>query len=452
MNLLQQFKEHISKRQLFTEAGPLLLAVSGGLDSVVLCELCYQAGFRFSMAHCNFQLRGAESDRDENFVRQLALKYNAPIFVSKFDTEKYAATHKLSTQEAARVLRYEWFADLLETKAVKEDTSAGFLLTAHHADDDMETLLMHFFRGTGLHGLSGIPEMNGSIRRPLLPFSREALQVFANEQGLEWVEDSSNASSAYTRNYFRNELIPALEKVFPQVKNNLRDNLVRFKETEQLYQLAVAQIKKKLIRQKGVEQHIPVKQLLGYKSRALIFEIIRVFGFTEKQIDEVIKLGKSDSGRYIDAPTGQYRLIRHRHWFIMSPVQAEESLNIMIEKENPEIRFALGVLHLKSKMNKSDAATTTTDTQQVLLDAKDIQYPLLLRKWKTGDYFYPLGMKKKKKIARFLIDAKLSKSAKEQVWVLESNQRIIWLVGHRIDERFKITSRTKELLSLQLES
>lgn len=229
MNLLQQFKEHISKRQLFTEASPLLLAVSGGLDSVVLCELCHQAGFRFSIAHCNFQLRGVESDRDENFVRQLALKYNVPIFV-RIDTEKYAATHKLSTQEAARVLRYEWFADLLETKAVKEDTSAGFLLTAHHADDDMETLLMHFFRGTGLHGLSGIPEMNGSIRRPLLPFSREALQVFANEQGLEWVEDSSNASSAYTRNYFRNELIPALEKVFPQVKNNLRDNLVRFKK------------------------------------------------------------------------------------------------------------------------------------------------------------------------------------------------------------------------------
>lgn len=452
MNLLQQFKEHISNRQLFTAANPLLLAVSGGLDSVVLCELCQQAGYHFSIAHCNFQLRGAESDRDETFVRQLALKYNVPVVVSRFETEQYALTHKLSTQEAARELRYKWFTELLDSIKVNEGTATPLLLTAHHADDDVETLLMHFFRGTGLQGLTGIPEMNQKIRRPLLRFSREALEIFAKEKGLQWVEDSSNASSAYTRNYFRNELIPALEKVFPQVKNNLRDNLLRFKETDQLYQLAVGQIKKKLIRQKGMEQHIPVKQLLGYKSRALIFEIIRDFGFTEKQIEEVIKLGKSDSGRYLDAPTGHYRLIRHRHWFIISPVQPEQSGNIMIEMENPETRFALGVLHLKTKMNKSAEPPTNTDPQQVILDAKDIQFPLLLRRWKTGDYFYPLGMKKKKKIARFLIDAKLSKSAKEQVWVLESNQRIIWLVGHRIDERFKVTSATRELLSLRLES
>ncbi len=451
MNLLQQFKEHISKRQLFTEANPLWLAVSGGLDSVVLCELCQQAGFRFNIAHCNFQLRGAESDRDEAFVRQLAQQYNVPVLVNKFDTDSYAAEHKLATQEAARVLRYEWFASLIDKEAAKEG-AAVLLLTAHHADDDIETLLMHFFRGTGLQGLTGIPEINQRIRRPLLAFSREELEKFAKEQGLQWVEDSSNASSAYTRNYFRNELIPGLEKVFPQVKTNLRDNLLRFKETAQLYQLAVDQIKKKLIRPKGVEQHIPVKQLLGYKSRALIFEIIREYGFTEKQIDEVIKLGKSDSGRYLDAPRGDFRLIRHAHWFIISPVQAEQSQNIIIEKTDQNILFSLGSLHLKTKKYQAGDAPTSTDTKQVLLDARDIQFPLLLRKWKTGDYFYPLGMKKKKKIARFLIDAKLSKPAKDQVWVLEINQRIFWLVGHRIDERFKITPRTTEVLTLSLES
>ena len=447
MNLLQQFKEHISKRQLFTEANTLWLAVSGGLDSVVLCELCHQAGFRFSIAHCNFQLRGAESVRDEIFVRQLALQYNVPVLVNTFDTENYALAHQLSTQEAARLLRYEWFALLIE-----KEGSAAFLLTAHHADDDIETLLMHFFRGTGLQGITGIPEINQHIRRPLLAFSREELETFAREQGLQWVEDSSNASSVYTRNYFRNELIPGLEKVFPQVKNNLRDNLVRFKETAQLYQLAVDQIKKKLIRTKGAEQHVPIKQLLGYKSRALIFEIIREYGFTEKQIDEVIKLGKSDSGRYLNAPSGDFRLIRHRHWFIISPVTSEQSLNIIIEKPDQHILFSSGKLQLKTKTYQAGEAPTSADPKQVLLDAKAINFPLLLRKWKTGDYFYPLGMKKKKKIARFLIDAKLSKSAKENVWVLESNQRIIWLVGHRIDERFKITPRTTAVLVLSLES
>lgn len=447
MNLLQQFKDHISKRQLFTGANPLWLAVSGGLDSVVLCELCHQAGFRFSIAHCNFQLRGAESDRDETFVRKLALQYNVPVLVNTFDTENYASAHHLSTQEAARLLRYEWFASLVE-----KEGSAALLLTAHHADDDIETLLMHFFRGTGLQGLTGIPEINQRIRRPLLAFSREELETYAREMGLQWVEDSSNASSAYTRNYFRNELIPGLQKVFPQVKNNLRDNLVRFKETAQLYQLSVELIKKKLIRTKGAEQHIPVKQLLGYNSRALIFEIIREYGFNEKQIDEVIKLGKSDSGRYLNAPGGDFRLIRHRHWFIISPVQAEQSQNIIIEKNDRNIRFSLGSLHLKTKKYQAGDAPTSTDTKQVLLDARDIQFPLLLRKWKTGDYFYPLGMKKKKKVARFLIDAKLSKSAKDNVWVLESNQRIIWLIGHRIDERFKISPRTTDVLVLSLES
>ena len=447
MNLLQQFKEHISNRQLFTAANTLWLAVSGGLDSVVLCELCQHAGFRFKIAHCNFQLRGAESDRDESFVRQLALRYNAHVSVNTFDTENYAVAHQLSTQEAARVLRYDWFASLID-----KEGSAALLLTAHHADDDIETLLMHFFRGTGLQGLTGIPETNQRIRRPLLAFSRDQLETYAKEQGLQWVEDSSNASSAYTRNYFRNELIPGLEKVFPQVKNNLRDNLVRFKETAQLYQLAVDQIKRKLIRTKGAEQHVPIKQLLGYKSRALIFEIIREYGFTEKQIDEVIKLGKSDSGRYLNAPSGDFRLIRHRHWYIISPVHAEQSQNIIIEKNDKNILFSLGSLHLKTKSYQAVIVPTSTDTKKVIIDARDIQFPLLLRKWKTGDYFYPLGMKKKKKIARFLIDAKLSKSAKDNVWVLESNQRIIWLVGHRIDERFKITPRTTAVLVLSLES
>src|SRR4030095_14880734 len=209
----------------------------------------------------------------------------------------------------------------------------------HHANDNVETVLMNFCRGTWLHGLTGIPVSYGNIRRPLLAFTKDELMLFAKENKLEFVEDSSNLSSKYTRNLFRNEIIPAISQVYPQVNENLNDNINRFKEIEKLFKLAVAAIKKKLLKQKGSEWHIPVKQLIGYHNRALIYEIISDFGFTEKQIDEVIKLAESDSGKYIDSPASDYRIIRHRHWFIISPVNSLESGMIIIEEKDKTIIF-----------------------------------------------------------------------------------------------------------------
>ena len=452
MNLLLLFQNSVKKQNLFSPKDKLLLAVSGGIDSVVLCELCKQTGYDFSIAHCNFQLRGEESERDELFVRQLAKHYGVEAEIKKFDTEKYAAENKLSTQEAARELRYGWFAELVgrfesgvSSQNLKPETR-NFLLTAHHADDNNETLLMNFFRGTGLHGLTGIPPSINYIRRPLLHFSKETLLEFAKENNLEFVEDSSNQSSKYTRNFFRNEIIPAISKVYPQVKKNLQDNINRFKEIEKLYQLSVNELKKKLCKQKGKEVHIPVKQLMAYNNRALIYEIISGYGFNEKQVDEVVKLAESESGKYIQSPTAGWRIIKHRHWFIISPVVAIESDNIIMEAGDKEIIFSLGTLRIEATSNLKPQ----TSNEAVTLDAKEIKFPLLLRKRKTSDYFYPLGMKKKKKINRFLIDLKLSAPEKEKVWVIESNQRIICVVGHRIDERFKITEHTKQVLSLTL--
>jgi tRNA(Ile)-lysidine synthase len=445
MVFIQSFRNNVSKNNLFSSKDKLLLAVSGGVDSVVLCELCKQAGYDFIIAHCNFQLRGEESERDETFVKGLGNKYGVEVLVKKFDTESYAAENKQSIQEAARELRYNWFKELINQSTNK---LINFLLTAHHADDNNETLLMNFFRGTGLHGLTGIPVSSGHIRRPLLSFSKDELIAFAKENNLEYVEDSSNQSSKYTRNFFRNEIIPAISKVYPQVKSNLQDNITRFKEIEKLYKLSVGEFKKKLCKEKRGEIYIPVKQLMVYDSKALVYEIIAAYGFNEKQVDEVIKLAESDSGRYIQSPADNYRIIKHRHWFIISPVTTTESCNIIIEEGVTRTQFATRNLQIKTLMVAD--CRLPVDNSTACLDLKIISFPLLLRKWKTGDYFYPLGMKKKKKLSRFFIDQKLSKTEKENAWVIESGQRIIWLVGHRIDDRAKITDKTKRVLRLTI--
>ena len=464
MSLLQLFEDNINKQNLFLKKDKLLLAVSGGVDSVVLCELCKQAGYDFFIAHCNFQLRGEESERDEKFVRELGDKYKVEVEVKRFDTEKYAAENKLSIQEAARDLRYKWFFDVWQKKMNTLDEPLSdarravpdwhvsdrrlYVLTAHHADDNIETVLMNLFRGTGLHGLTGIP-VEGSywsipfIRRPMLEFSKDELMQFARDNKLEYVEDSSNQSSKYTRNFFRNEIIPAITKVYPQVKNNLLDNIKRFKDIEELYKLSVSEIKRKLCKQKGEEIHIPIKQLLGFNNRALIYEIISRYGFSEKQVDEVLKLAQGESGSYIDS-SSQSRIIKHRHWLIITPISSQDAANIIIEEKDNKVHFSEGTL----RMEVSGNPKPVTGNDIACLDAKEIQFPLLLRKWKTGDYFYPLGMKKKKKLARFLIDQKLSKIVKEKIWVIEMNKKIIWIVGHRIDDRFKITDKTKSVLKI----
>ncbi|MBY0476195.1 MAG: tRNA lysidine(34) synthetase TilS [Chitinophagaceae bacterium] len=462
MDMLQKFQLFISKQNLFPKDAYLLIAVSGGVDSIVLTDLCYKAGYKFTIAHCNFQLRGGESDADEIFVRSLGEKYKVEVLVKKFETEEYAAANKLSIQEAARALRYTWFEELMNRQTPSSDelnerrslsrptraSDVACLLTAHHADDNIETLLMNFFRGTGLHGLTGIPVANGHVKRPLLSFTKQELLAYAQEHQLKFREDASNRSSKYTRNFFRNELIPAISKVYPQVNENLQDNINRFKEIEQLYQLSTQKLIQKLCKQKGAELHIPVKQLMEYKNRALIYEIIHPFGFSEKQIDEVQKLADSDSGKYMDAASMKFRLIKHRHWFIIAPVISTVAQTIVIEKSNQEVDYESGQLTIeKLSINNHQLSTSQTIAT---MDASKIQFPLLLRKYKQGDYFYPLGMKKKKKVARFLIDQKLSKTDKEKIWVLESNQRIVWVVGQRIDDRFKITPSTKAVLKINL--
>ena len=438
--LLTAFINHIRDNRLFQSPGRLLLAVSGGIDSVVLCELCHRAGYLFHLAHVNFQLRGKESDEDELLVRRLAEQYNAPLYVKKIDTNTYAETNNLSIQVAARELRYAWFNELLNEEL-------RYVVTAHHADDNIETVLMNFFRGTGITGLRGMLPVTGNIVRPLLPFHKEELFRFAMENQLMWREDSSNASEKYSRNNFRHTIIPAISKIYPSVEQNLVNNIRRFAEIEVLYQQAIAIHKKKLIEQKGAEVHIPVLKLLKAEPlETIVHEIIKDYSFTAHQSEEVIRLLKGRQGSFVQSPT--HRIIRNRDWLIITPNRPPESHHVLISKEEEKIEFAAGVLEMKivpaGKVNLSSLPGSA------FLDVKKVTFPLLLRKWRQGDYFYPLGLAKKKKVSRFLIDQKVSPTDKENVLVLESDRRVCWIVGMRIDDRFKVTDGTKEVLVFKL--
>jgi tRNA(Ile)-lysidine synthase len=450
MNLTDLFKEHITKEALFNKGNRLLLAVSGGVDSVVLCELCKGAGYKFGIAHCNFKLRGAESERDELFVKTLAARYGVEVFVKQFDTADYAQTQKLSVQVAARELRYEWFHQLLISSSgdtASQSNHYDFIVTAHHADDNLETMLMNIFKGTGIAGLRGMLPKQNKLLRPLLPFYKEELLAFAKAQNLQYVEDSSNQSDKYTRNYFRNQVIPLVEKVFPAVKSNLIDNIKRFSEIDVLYQQAIALHKKKLLERKGEEVHIPVLKLARtIPLETVVYEIIKDFGFSAAQLPEVIDLLDSETGRY--TRSADYRIIRNRNWLIIAPVETTAGNHFVIDEGEKVLHYPKGKLEFKRVPSIAYQLPAAADVAS--LDAKHIRHPLILRRWKQGDYFYPLGMAKKKKLSRFLIDQKVSLTEKEQTWVLESNKKIVWIVGRRIDDRFKISASTKEVLQIKL--
>jgi tRNA(Ile)-lysidine synthase len=457
MDLPKRFTENINNHHLFQKNDLLIIAVSGGVDSIVLCHLCHTVGLTFAMAHCNFKLRGEESDRDEQFVKNAANNYQVKLVVKTFDTEVYAKEHKVSIQVAARELRYTWFKELIEDAndahglwpIEKQIHSTKYLLTAHHADDNIETVLLNFMKGSGLNGLTGIPQKKDHLVRPLLFATKDELLEYAGEHNLDYVEDSSNASEKYTRNFIRHTIIPTAEKIVPAIKQNMYSSIKRFNEVDIVFNSAVEQIKKKLITRTGNELHLPVLKLLeqpGYPT--ILFEIIKDYDFTPHQLADVVQLLQSETGKQVRSST--HVIFKNRSWLIIAPSKSELAENILINDSSDEVTFNGGsfTLTLQHVQTKPDPVIQNNFIAH--LDVKKISFPLILRKWQTGDYFYPLGMMKKKKINRFLIDQKLSITQKEKVYVIEMNKKIIWVVGYRIDDRFKLTSSTQAVLKLSV--
>ncbi|MCK8481192.1 tRNA lysidine(34) synthetase TilS [Psychroserpens algicola] len=437
MNLA--FGSHIKSKFEFLLKSRILIAVSGGLDSVVLTHLCHNLKLDIALAHCNFNLRGNESDDDERFVTNLAETLDLEVFVESFDTKHYATQHKLSIQMAARELRYHWFYRL------SEDLKFDYILTAHHVDDNLETVLINLTRGTGLSGLTGIPEVNETIVRPLLPFSRDDLESYAKANSYKWREDSTNASDKYLRNKLRHHVIPVLKEANPELLSNFKTTIENLNDASEMISDCIeAFTKRALVSVDETQLKFKISEFKTLKNpKTYLYELFHDYGFT--QWDDVTNLLDAQSGKQIFSNT--HRLLKDREHLILTEV-SHSSLNKVsynIQKEDAKVETPAGILFF----DEADAIFGKR-TNVVFVDKDKLTFPLTLRKWHEGDYFYPSGMTGKKKLSKYFKDEKLSLVDKENIWLLSSNDAIVWVLGMRNDDRFKVTQKTKTILKITL--
>lgn len=437
MSLLKKFQENWRRYGFNTIQQPVLLAVSGGADSMVMAHLFLESNTPFAIGHCNFQLRGEEADKDEALVRVWCADNHIPFHNVRFDTAAKVEQWKKGVQETARILRYEWL------EQIRSQHNYAAISTAHHANDNAETLLMNLFKGTGISGLHGILPENGRIIRPLLFASKKDIANYAQQYDVPYREDASNATDKYTRNDIRLNILPAIEKSFPNIINSLNSSIQRFAEAEELYKKAIEQERKKLLELRGKDYYVAVKKLQKRSPlHTICYELFKPFGFATGQVQDIISLLTSESGHYIISPT--HRIIRDRDFLIITVFDTRQADFITIE--NIPITLRAGERQFKFRYAPAPAEIPA-DSNVAYIDAAKLEQPLILRRWKQGDYFYPLGMgMKKKKLSRFLIDKKMPLHDKENVWVLESNKRIVWVAGHRLDERFKVKPGTTEVM------
>ena len=436
--MLKAFQEHINHNLKFLTSGKLLIAISGGLDSVVLTNLCHKSNFKIALAHCNFNLRGEESDSDESFVIELADTLNLEVFSQHFDTDTFANEQGISTQMAARDLRYDWFKNLAK------QLDFDYILTAHHADDALETFLINLSRGTGLDGLSGIPQINENIVRPLLPFTREDIENYATANQLKWREDSSNASLKYLRNQLRHEVIPALKSTNPKFLQNFQNTQAHLKDSQLIVNNTIDQFIKDSVEMEGDTLKIDIASIKGLSNRnAYLFALLKDYNFTAW--DDIVNLIDAQSGKQILSST--HVLLKDRTYLILSELNKRVSSSVVerlsVNENTKKCTTILGTLAFDDVNQIAEINDST-----VYVDKDLLKYPLTVRHWKKGDYFYPFGMQSRKKLSKFFKDEKYTLNQKESALLLYSDNDIVWIINKRADDRFKVHSTTNNILKI----
>jgi tRNA(Ile)-lysidine synthase len=431
--MLKNLKNYIVAEELLASDSRLVLAVSGGCDSMVMLDLFRQIEHDFVVAHCNFNLRGAESDSDEVFLRDYCGEHGLELYIKTFETREFALQEGISIEMAARELRYRWFYELLDS--LKYD----FLLTAHHQDDLVETMLINLSRGTGIRGLSGIHPKKGRLVRPLLFASRKQIREYAQTNQVPFHEDSSNKELVHQRNLVRHQIIPLLEQINPAFKSNAAKTASILKQTEQVYQAKIDEEKANLMCREGINLHLNIAYLQQSSfAESLLFEVLHPFGFNADQVFEISQLLQAEAGKIFYSET--HRLVKDREVFILTPRAEDQQERFYIEKDCLSIAVPFEVQF--SKLKKDEQFQFSREKNIADLDFDKLDFPLMLKKWEQGEYFQPLGMTGFKKLSDFFIDEKFSIPQKEDAWILYSGGKVVWIVGHRIDNRFKINKNT----------
>ncbi|MDB5031881.1 MAG: tilS [Mucilaginibacter sp.] len=438
---VKKFTDFIEQNNLFERDCTLLAAVSGGMDSVVMVHLLKSSGYNFSIAHCNFQLRGDEASADQEFCKQLAVQNNAPFHTINFDTRQYANDNKISIQMAARELRYQWF------EQIRQQNNYTTIALAHHQNDAIETILLNLVRGTGIAGLHGILPKNGSLVRPLLFLGRDEIYNIIKAEGIKYVEDSSNSSVKYARNKLRHEVIPKLKELNPALEHTFENNLKHFRDMEILLEVRLDELKKELLIINGDEIHLPLADVKKLNpQRLLLFKLLQEYGFNETAIDDLISSLNKHSGKVFEAAGHILILDRDKIILTKRNITRHESASIAASDHTINYgRYKLTLLHDDTPLIIKD------NPLAVSVDAEKLVYPLSMRSWQRGDSFCPLGMKTHKKLSDFFIGLKIPLHEKGEIPLLiNGNGEIIWIGGYRPDDRYKVTNNTKKVIIFEL--
>jgi tRNA(Ile)-lysidine synthase len=435
--MLLDFKNHLDNHFPFLSEKKLLIAISGGIDSIVLSHLLHELKYDISFAHCNFKLRGKESDDDEIFITNLAKEFGVKLYVNHFETGIYAKKNKLSIQLAARKLRYQWFKNVL-----KED-HFDFIITGHNTNDNLETFLINLSRGTGLEGLIGIPPINQEVVRPLLAFSRENIFMYAIKNAITWREDKSNASIKYIRNKVRHKVLPILMEINPNLLDSFKNTLNHLNESQEIVNEKVDEVASEIIQKDatGIFK-INIKALDKVSnSKAYLYQILKDFGFTEW--NDVFDLLKAQSGKQLFSR--EYRLIKDRKFLILIRIDVHSIDQTVHEIKENDKQISKPIRLKLEEVAEEDEIEKTI----IYVDKALLKFPLNVRKWEYGDHFSPAGMQGTKKISRFFKDRKLSILDKENIWLLvSSDNEIIWVINYRQDQRFMTTKSSKNILKI----